>query len=242
MQRQLLAILLVGLVASLGAVASGAAVAEKPAAPAVAQPEGEEPQPAASKPGPLCQYLRNRGKDFLDIFNLKLALGDGSSFLFHIRATRLIQLGVGHFVGTKVGFEGPSAGTYGEGRNEGGISIFYWAWIGRKASSHSITEDAEKTNRFFGRVEDIKNASTYHEFWDANRPWHTVGVALSLPFLPGIEAEINPAEAVDFVLSFIPIRGIRVPPPFYKIDAKGEKVPAPNSIRWHGQEEFEQYD
>ncbi len=66
--------------------------------------------------------------------------------------------------------------------------------------------------------------------------------AIALPFLPGIEAELNPAEAVDFVLSWIPIPAFRIPTPFYKTTVDGEKIPAPYSIRWHGQEQFEKYD
>ena len=197
------------------------------------------PQP---KVCPVTRYLKDRGKDFLDIFNLKLALSDDLSLLMNVRATRLAQIGFGRFSGTKIGFQGPSAGIYGEGRAEVGLSVFYWAWIGRKCSAAGVTEDAIKTNRFFGRVDDLAATQTYREFYDANRPWHTIGASFALPFLPGIEAEINPAEAVDFVLSLFALRGVRVPPPFHKVDAKGEKVPAPGCIRWHGQEDFERYE
>jgi hypothetical protein len=221
-----------------------------PGTPAPGAKPGEPAEPAEPpKPpmDPVLAYFVNRGKDFLDIFNLKLALGDGSSFLVNVRATRFAQVGFGHFCGTKIGFEGPSAGIYGERRTDVGISVFYWSWIARKVAKDGITADAAKTNRFFGQVEDFKT-SRPHEYWDLNRPWHTVGVTLSLPFLPGIEAELNPAEAVDFVLSFFGMKGLRVPPPFYKVKTgtekePGEKVPAPESIRWHGQEQdFERYD
>jgi hypothetical protein len=205
---------------------------------AAAVEEGEK----AAGMNPIAKYFVNRGKDLLDIFNLKIALGDGTSILGHVRLTRIAQIGVGRFRGTKIGFQGPSAGIYGEGRVEAGLSIFYWAWIGRKASDKSLTADAIKTNRFFGKVEDILSAATYHEYEDANRPWYTIGGAFSLPFLPGFEAEVNPAEAVDFVLSWIPIPAFRVPPPFQKKTVDGELIPAPYSIRWHGQEQFEKYD
>jgi len=220
----------------------GAAVA-----PAAAKP-GQPGQPAEgavapkTRTCPVTRYLTDRGKDFLDIFNLKLALSDDLSVFFSARATRLAQIGFGRFRGTKVGFQGPSAGIYGEGRSEVGISVFYWSWIGRKTSPAGINEDALKTNRFFSQVDDLAATHTYREFYDANRPWHTFGFSVALPFLPGIEAEINPAEAVDFVLSLFAIRGVRVPPPLHKVDVKGERVPAPDSIRWHGQYEFEQYE
>lgn len=237
MRRQVLAAMLVGclLVSGTAVLAAEAAAAN----PAQAASEVAAPKPRTC---PVTRYLVNRGKDFLDIFNLKLSLSDDLSVLFNVRATRLAQIGFGRFSGTKVGFEGPSAGIYGEGRTEVGISVFYWAWIGRKTSPAGITEDAQKTNRFFGRVDDLKATATYREFYDANRPWHTLGASFALPFLPGIEAEINPAEAVDFFLSLFGVSGVRVPPPFHKVDVKGEKVPAPGSIRWHGQEEFEQYE
>jgi len=208
---------------------------------AVAPAEEEAPAP---RPNPVAQYLEARGKDFLDIFNLKLALGDASTFLIHGRATRVAQIGFGRFVGTKVGFDGPSAGIFGEGRVEYGISVFYWAWIGRKTNPEAISAEAVKRNWFFSRVDDIKDTSTFREFYDGHRPWHTIGGSVALPFLPGIEAEMNPAEAMDFLLSWIPIPGLRVPQPFQMEPemVEGERVPMRGSIRWHGQEAFERYD
>lgn len=227
---------LVALAVALALICPWAVAAQAPT------PGGEGE--AAERPArhPIAQYCLNRWKDFLDIFDVKLAFGDAASVLFHVRATRFAQIGFGRFVGTKVGFEGPSAGIYGEGRVEVGLSVFYWSRIGRMTSEAGITEDAKKTNRFFGKVEDIKAIESFREYWDGNRPWHTFGFAFALPFLPGIEAELNPAEAVDFLLSFLAIRGVRVPPPFYKVDKGGEKIPARNCIRWHGQEDFEKYD
>lgn len=233
MQKRVLAVLVAG---ALFAPAAMVWAAQAPGA------QEKQPPPPPTAKQVICTYLRDRAHDFLDIFNIKLALSDDLSFLLNVRATRLAQIGFGRFAGTKVGFQGPSAGIYGEGRTEVGISVFYWAWIGRKTSKAGITEDAEKTNRFFGRVDDIKASATYREFYDANRPWHTLGASFALPFLPGIEAEVNPAEAIDFFLSIFAIRGVRVPPPFYKIEVKGEKIPAPDCIRWHGQLDFEQYD
>jgi len=234
MRRRVLAVVLVG---CLFAQAAASLAAEAAAAPA-----GEQAAAPRHKRCLVMRYLLARGKDFLDIFNLKLALSDDLSFLVNVRATRLAQIGFGRFSGTKIGFQGPSAGIYGEGRVEVGISVFYWAWIGRKCSAAGVTEDALKTNRFFGAVDDLAATQAYREFYDANRPWHTIGASFALPFLPGIEAEINPAEAVDFVLSIFGIRGLRVPPPFHKIAGKGERVPAPDSLRWHGQEDCENYD
>ncbi|NQT85322.1 hypothetical protein HQ560_01070 [bacterium] len=236
MRRSFLTIALASLV-----LASGLAVQAADAL-AVPGPTGVEAEQAPKKTNPVVKYFCNRGKDFSDIFNLKIALGDGGSLLANVRLTRLLQIGGGRFKGTKIGFQGPSAGIYGEGRVEAGLSVFYWAWIGRRTSDKSISAHAQKTNRFFGHVEDILVSESYHEYYDANRPWYTVGGAFALPFLPGIEAEVNPAEAVDFVLSWIPIPAFRIPPPFYKTTVDGEKIPAPYSIRWHGQEQFEKYD
>lgn len=201
-----------------------------------------EEEVAPPKPHPVAQYFLDRGKDFLDIFNLKVGLGDPYSVLFHARATRFAQVGFGRFVGTKVGFDGPCAGIYGEGRVEIGLSIFYWAHIGRKTNPEAITAEAVKRNWFFGRVDDLKATGSYREFHDANRPWHTVGGAVALPFLPSLEAELNPAEAVDFLVSWLAIPGFRVPPPFHKVENAGERVPAQGSMRWHGQEGFEDYE
>lgn len=236
MRRRLSALLMAGLLATPGFAASAPGAADP------LRPAGENAPAPAVQRSALAEYFTARGNDFLDIFNLKLALSDDLSVLMSVRATRLAQLGFGRFSGTKVGFQGPSAGIYGEGRTEVGLSVFYWAWIGRKTSAKGITEDAQKTNRFFGRVDDLKDTAAYREFYDANRPWHTFGASFALPFLPGIEAEFNPAEAMDFFLSIFNLRGLRVPPPFYKIDVKGEKVPAPDCIRWHGQADFENYE
>jgi len=237
MRRRLLALLVAGLFSPAGLPAFGAE-----AAPAPQPAAGEEEAPPPPARCPIRSYLIARGNDFLDIFNLKLSLSDDMSFLVNVRATRLAQLGFGRFSGTKIGFQGPSAGIYGEGRTEVGISVCYWTWIGRRTSPAGITEDAQRTNRFFGRVDDLAASKTYREFYDGNRPWHTVGATIALPFMPGIEAEINPAEAMDFVLSLFDLRGLRIPPPFHMIDVKGEKVPAPDSIRWHGHEDFERYE
>ena len=184
---------------------------------------------------PVAKYFVNRFKDLADVASVKVTMGDAGSLLFHARATRLAQIGMGRFSGTKLGFDGPCAGLWGEGRVEYGLSVFYWAWIGRKTNPAAITDEAIKRNWFFSRVDDIKAGETYREFYDGNRPWHTLAAAFSLPFLPGLEAELNPAEAVDFVVSFFGIPGFRVPPPFYKVDSEGEKVPAAGCIRWHGQ-------
>jgi hypothetical protein len=237
MRRGLWAVLVAGCLSAFEWVALAGEVAPAP------QPGAEEAAPPPAAKTPLCKYLTARGNDFLDIFNLKLSLSDDMSFLVNVRGTRFAQIGFGRFSGTKIGFQGPSAGIYGEGRTEVGISVVYLAWIGRKTSPRGINEDAQKTNRFFGRADDIKGGP-YREYYDAGRPWHTVGATIALPFLPGIEAEINPAEAVDFLLSFFDVRGLRIPPPFYKVDSvpKGERIPAPDSIRWHGQQEFEQYE
>ncbi len=226
MAKRLVAVVLAGLIL----LVSTASVA--------AEAEGE----AKKGPSPVLVYLGNRLKDFSDIFSVKLALADGSSLLGHVRLTRLAQIGAGRFSGTKIGFDGPCAGTYGEGRVEYGVSVFYWAWIGRKWSEAGVTEQAAKRNQFFGKVDDIKADEQYREFYDGHRPWYTIGASAALPFLPGFEVEANPAEAVDFVLSIFGIPGLRVPPPFYKVDVGGERVPAVGCIRWHGQEEFEQYD
>ncbi|MFW6163803.1 MAG: hypothetical protein ACODAJ_13620 [Planctomycetota bacterium] len=203
-------------------------------------PEEEEAPPP--KPNPIAQYFANRGKDFLDIFNLKVGIGDPYSLLAHARATRFAQVGFGRFVGTKVGFDGPCAGIFGEGRIEYGVSIFYWAEIGRKTNPEAITEEAVRRNWFFGQVEDLKATGSYAEYYDGNRPWHSVGGAFALPFLPAVEAELNPAEAVDFLVSWFGIPGFRVPPPFHKMDHDGARVPAQGSMRWHGQEAFEDYE
>ena len=227
MAKRLVAVLFATIILATSSVA----VAAAPAA-------GE----AKKKPNPILAYFGNRLKDFSDIFSVKLALADGSSLLGHVRVTRLAQIGAGRFSGTKIGFDGPSAGIYGEGRVEYGVSVFYWAWIGRKWSEAGVTEEAAKRNQFFGKVDDIKADEQFREYYDGHEPWYTIGASAALPFLPGFEVKANPAEAVDFVLSIFGIPGLRVPPPFYKVDVGGERVPAVGCIRWHGQEEFEQYD
>jgi hypothetical protein len=238
MRIRLLPVVLAALVSLLALASYAAETLPKMSAP---QAEGVLPvkQAAADSSD---NYLTNRVDDFLDILDLKLLMGDSGTFFLHVRATRFLQLGLGRFCGTKVGFDGSCSGTYGEGRIEAGLSVFYWSWIGRHADKKLITADAEKRNWFFSQIDDITDSSKYREYFDGNRPWHTIGATLALPFLPGLEAYINPAEAVDFVFSLFGTQMLRVPPPFRKHMVNGERIPDPSTLRWHGQEQYEQYD
>lgn len=229
------------LAAFIGLVAMASYASDAPPKTAAPQAEASAMSKQAAA-APSSNYLANRVDDFLDIFNLKLLLGDSSTILVHVRATRFAQLGVGRFCGTKIGFDGPCAGTYGEGRVEAGISVFYWSWIGRHADKKLITADAEKRNWFFGQIDDITDSSKYREYFDGNRPWDTIGATFAIPLLPGFEAYINPAEAIDFVFSLFGTDMFRVPPPFRKHMVNGERIPDPGSLRWHGQEQYEQYE
>ena len=144
----------------LGSMASYASDAPPKMAAPQAEAGATSKQAAAMPSG---NYFANRFDDFLDIFNLQLLLGDSRTIFVNVRATRFAQLGLGRFCGTKVGFDGPCAGTYGEGRVEAGISVFYWSWIGRHTNKKLITADAEKRNWFFGEIEDITDSSKYRE-------------------------------------------------------------------------------
>lgn len=73
-----------------------------------------------------CQgvYFHDRGQDFADIWRLGLTYGPGA--LVNVRATKLVQVGLGGMDGYKFGLQGRARGHWKEFRGEGGVSFIYF--------------------------------------------------------------------------------------------------------------------
>jgi len=205
--------------------------------------EEEETDPLEAIAG----YVGNRFRDFADILTLKLGWGTHRSLGFQLRLLAPFQIGAGIFEGWVLAIDRGCIGTMKEVEVEAGISVFYPTLIARKIIWQ--TEEAKRRNVFFGDVGDKKELTIddLKAYDDGNQNWFTSTAQVQLPCLPKIEITINWGEIPDFILSFIPISGLRVPPPFFKHDGPGgedatpERIPAP-SIFWHGQEKYEKYD
>lgn len=207
------------------------------------EPEPERPGLIGSVTRSITNYTYNRVRDFADIFTIRLGWGTGRSIGFQARLARPIQIGAGMFEGTVLAIDRGHIGIMKEVEIEGGISFFYPSYQARKVTWQ--TAEAERRNIFFGDLGEDHGEITLDDlkmYDDGNRPWLSSTAKAQLPYLPKVELTINWGEIPDFVLSFIPIRGLRVPPPYHLQDGPGdERIPAP-SILWHGQEEYHTYE
>ena len=194
---------------------------------------------------PIISYVGDRLRDLADVVTFKFGWGTARSLGFQVRLCYPIQVGAGVFEGWVFAVDRGCVGTMKEAEIEGGISIFYPAYIARKVIWQ--TEDAKRRNVFFGDVGDKKALlpEDLKMYDDENQNPLTSTVQLQLPCLPKIELSINWAELFDFPLSIFNLDKFRVPPPFQKQAGpdgeEGERIPAP-SIFWHGQEKYENYE
>ncbi len=196
----------------------------------------------------LSDYIGNRFSDLADIVTLKFGWGTQRSIGFQLRLIYPLQIGAGIFEGWTLAIDRGCVGTMKEVEVEGGLSIFYPTYIARKVQWQN--EEAKRRGVFIGDVGEKAEVtvSDLKMYDDGNQGWLTSTVQAQLPCLPKFEITFNWGEIPDFFLSFLPIDGLRVPPPFYKQDGpvageneKPERIPAP-SIFWHGQEKYEKYD
>jgi len=189
----------------------------------------------------VASYFDSRYKDLRDIFSIKLSLNSPYSARAYVRLMRWAQVGFGESWNTKFGTDKCGSAICGEGRAEYALLIPVSCSITRKIFVQN--DEAQKRNLFFGDVgkDGVLGPESMKEYYDGNRPWLSSSVALDLPILPGAEATIYWGEAVDFVLGWIPIKGLRVPPPFYKHKVSGSDIPSPEAMDWHGQESLENY-
>ncbi|MFO7897423.1 MAG: hypothetical protein R6V58_00010 [Planctomycetota bacterium] len=229
---------------------SAVVVAGEPAGPGEGRPMlNPFPEPEPDSPTILESiggYFYHRFRDLTDILTIKLGWGTCRSLGFQARLCRPLQVGAGVFEGSVLAIDRGCVGVMQEAEIEGGISIFYASYLARKVIWQN--GEAERRNMFFGDVGD-KNELALDDlkmYDDGNQPWLTSTAQIQLPCLPKAELTVNWCEIPDFLLSWIPIKGLRVPPPFYKHDGPGtgedvERIPAP-SVLWHGQEEYETYE
>jgi hypothetical protein len=187
-------------------------------------------------------YFANRFWDFCDIFTLKVGLGNYRSIGFQARLCRPLQIGAGIFEGNQFVLDRGTMGVMKQAEIEGGISVFYPAFIARKVKWQ--TKEAAMKNLFFGDVGDRKGPLTKEDlkmYDDELTPWGVTTAQIQVPCFLKLEASIRWCEMFDFLVSWLGIPGVRVPDPYYyKQHPSGEYVPAP-SVFWHGQEEYEKY-
>jgi len=190
-------------------------------------------------------YLWNRFRDLADVVTLKLGWGTDRSLGAQLRLCYPLQVGAGIFEGYVLAIDHGCIGIMEEAEVEAGVSIYYPSWIARKVIWQ--TEEARKRNLFFGDVGEKGEVSldAMKMYDDENQGWLTSTAQVQLPYLPKIEVTVNWGEIPDFVLSFFGL--FRVPPKFHKVPGpdgeKGELIPAPSSIYWHGQdEEYERHE
>jgi len=190
----------------------------------------------------LGEYVGNRFRDLADIVTLRLGWGTDMSLGFQLRLIRPLQIGLGTFSGYIFAVDHGCVGVMKQAEFEGGLSIFYVGYLARKVRWQ--TKEAERRNIFFNNVGE-KGELTMDQlvmYDDKNQGWLTSTVMVELPYLPKVELTLNWGEVPDFLLSVFGVSGFRVPPPFHKIDGpNGERIPAPSSIFWHGQETYESY-
>jgi hypothetical protein len=205
------------------------------------------PPPAAEKQERdalevIGDYFANRFWDFCDIFTLKFGLGNYRSIGFQARICRPLQVGAGIFEGNQVVIDRGTVGVMQQAEIEGGVSIFYPAFIARKVKWQ--TKEAAMRNLFFGDVGKEKERITKEDlkmYDDELQPWGVTTAQIQIPCFLKLEASIRWCEVFDFFFSWFGIPGVRIPDPFYyEQHPSGEYVPAP-SVFWHGQEEYEKY-
>jgi hypothetical protein len=189
-------------------------------------------------------YFCSRVKDFLDMFSCKLAYNKPISYMAHVRAFKGVEVGFGSFNGWKVGFEKCGLGVMAERNVQGGLFLPYDAYIVQNV----YWQNAEAKERALfiadvGPQPDLKGAKPMW-FKDGNRNWLESVVELELPLLPGFEVGVDYGEIADFVVSWVPLPGFRVPPPFETdFDPNGRLLPKINTFHWHGfnQSDYEKY-
>jgi len=72
----------------------------------------------------ILYYPLNRVNDVLDIFRLNIGFGYG--FGINVRATELLEVGVGQYESIRFGMKGRVLGTYEENICEGGVGFLGW--------------------------------------------------------------------------------------------------------------------
>ena len=144
-------------------------------------------------------YFASRGKDFLDIFALKLSYNRPLSGMIHVRVCKGLEIGLGHFNGWKVGFEKCGIGVLSERKTAGGV-FAYDSWIVQKV--HWQTNEAyERSLRNHGRhaaqvlltAEDLEHRTRYLN------ARNTILALLELGAVPGINDEQNQMRLIDCI-------------------------------------------
>ena len=147
-------------------------------------------------------YVADRFHDLMDIAQFDLAVGDG--FLLNAHATKFLQVGGGYMNnGLRWGHLKRGWGAWSDDRVEGGIACgfnLYWEDVERQA--------------VWGTPGLFTNDYAYEgpDYLDSHgRNWSDIGAHAHL-FWIGLNANVSPFEAVDFVTGIFGLPNIYLTP------------------------------
>jgi len=132
-------------------------------------------------------YMRDRGRDFADIWRLSGGIGPGIEA--HARISRLPQLGAGHYQGLKIGMVGRECGQWYEWRYDFNV-ITGWGTSTR--------------TRYLGTIVDHPHSIGKDCEWslgDNNRRWGELAITFWFVAV-GAEAGFDVIELADFVVGW----------------------------------------
>ena len=140
---------------------------------------------------PACSYVKDRGLDLAQTVDVSVGASEGLGF--NLRATKLVQLGLGGYRGLYwVGLKDGLLDVWQEERSEFGVGPFYVHEVfrGDGARLLDIRYPLFGDPGFRERAFDPTHLS--------DRGWFDVGATFN-PVLFGLDVAVSPAELVDFL-------------------------------------------
>lgn len=138
------------------------------------------------------RYFRSRFYDMLDIVDFSVGAGPG--FLVNVHATKLAQAGIGYSRMWQAGMRGRSFGVWKETRTEVGVSLLYYQRVNRERLSGWVES-------FRADKMDLDTSAVYAN----NNDRSFTGVGFTVHALLGVNVNVRPAQAADFVLGWLTI-------------------------------------
>lgn len=141
-----------------------------------------------------CGYAKDRAADALDVVDLSAGISEG--FAVNVRATKLLQIGMGGYRGLAwAGLADGAFDVWQEERSEFGLGPLYVHEVFRWDTSRVLPI------RF-----PLYGDPGFREIpWDlehlSDRGWFDVGATLNVVFL-GLNAAVSPVEFVDWMVGF----------------------------------------
>ena len=141
-------------------------------------------------------WLGDRWFDFLDVFHLNLAFGQGIGVNAHL--TEFLELGLNWWEGTSLGLRGRVWGVWDSKEWDRGAGPFYWVELDRTPVSGTKSLFNHEY-RYVGWdfQENALNKASHDD-------WSDVGITVHLLFI-GAEIGVSPLEAADFIAGILPL-------------------------------------